>query len=878
MSLRIRRIGLNNFRKFREPLTIEGLTDGLNIVIEPNEAGKSTLLEALRGAFFVRHSTKNQLAQSFAPHGEAVAPEVNVSFEVDGDDWTVRKRFLKNPIIEVAGPNGRAQGDEAESRLQDLLGFVRDTSQRGDPNAYGALGLLWVAQTDALKVTAPSNMVRETVRSTLEAEVGTILGGAAYERVRARIDEQYKAYWTPTGKPAGKLVEAREYEGRAKEAATEATARLDALEKTFTELDASRARLKVIERDLADDTETRERVDLLAALETARAAMQILATRQAETEAARSRLRSLEDLETRFSAASAAAETARLALSNARNNRATLADELTTAKATLDDAGGALRAAREMRKQTRETLAKGEAQAIKKRRQSAIAAARQRHEELLIIEDEIAAAKMLSASLIPAETIQALEDDDRAIAQARAAVNAGATVIELVGKAPGLTIDSEPMLPGARTITRETRIGLRQGAELVVRPPPTATSAEARLAEAVEKHRLALTELGLDDLAGARARNDAAREAAANVRALEARINAATRADEMLALPAGADALKLFIAGLDEDETTEEETEPSLETLRSAVEEAEVAVAQAEVLHESAINGLRDVEERDSPLAATEAGAVRDLANAEAQLTEIEAHSDFAGLEVALAKAREEAAGASVKLAAAERDAAVYSVQTIAKKIETIDARARVAGERRTQLLQDIARLETTVETEGGKGLSDRAAAAWEEAEAAVATVTRITEEAETIKLLRTTLDEARAETSRTFVGPVAKRAMRHIERLLPGCNLTFTEDLELGSVIRAGVSEGCGDLSRGTQEQLAVLTRLAFADMLLEQGAPVSLILDDPLVYSDDARLDLMIEILMEAAGRMQVILLTCRDRAFRHLDGNRVVLESVA
>ncbi len=70
--------------------------------------------------------------------------------------------------------------------------------------------------------------------------------------------------------------------------------------------------------------------------------------------------------------------------------------------------------------------------------------------------------------------------------------------------------------------------------------------------------------------------------------------------------------------------------------------------------------------------------------------------------------------------------------------------------------------------------------------------------------------------------------------------------------------------------------TRLAFADMLLEQGVPVSLILDDPLVYSDDARLDLMTEILTDAATRMQVILLTCRDRAFRHL-GNRITLTKV-
>ena len=37
MSLRLRRIAVDGFRKFREPMVIEGLTEGLNIVIEPNE-------------------------------------------------------------------------------------------------------------------------------------------------------------------------------------------------------------------------------------------------------------------------------------------------------------------------------------------------------------------------------------------------------------------------------------------------------------------------------------------------------------------------------------------------------------------------------------------------------------------------------------------------------------------------------------------------------------------------------------------------------------------------------------------------------------------------------------------------------------------------
>jgi hypothetical protein len=203
MSLRLRRIEIDGFRKFREPIAIDGLTDGLNIIIEPNETGKSTLLEALRAAFFVRHGTKNQRAQSYAPYGQAVGPEIRVAFDADGADWTITKRFLKGAMIEGTGPQGRAQGEEAEARLHALLGSVRDPSPKGDASTFGALGLLWVAQMEALAVTAPGQIVRDTLRSTLEAEVGSIMGGPAYKRVRDRVEDQFSRYWSPTGQKRG---------------------------------------------------------------------------------------------------------------------------------------------------------------------------------------------------------------------------------------------------------------------------------------------------------------------------------------------------------------------------------------------------------------------------------------------------------------------------------------------------------------------------------------------------------------------------------------------------------------------------------------------------------------------------------------------------
>ena len=874
MSLRIRRVALTNFRKFRDPFVIEGLTDGLNVIIEPNETGKSTLLEAMRAAFFIRHNTANRLARSYAPHGEAVAPQIEVGFEARGEDWQVTKRFLKSASVEVRGPNGRAQGEDAEAQLQALLGARRDTSQAGDAAAHGALGLLWVGQAQALEVTAPGEIVRDTVRSTLEVEVGTIMGGAAYQRVRPRIDAQFAEYWTNTGRPTGRQTSARETHDAAQLAASDAVNRLTALEQNFSDLEAARARLKVLDRDLADTTDAEQRKSLVAQLDIARSAAQLLETRRAEQGRLADRLKGLEDLATRLAEARTAIADTSAALRKAQENRTGLIDELTLAREQAQTARERLLTARANRREAQEALGSANARIAKQRRWLEVAAARRRHAELLTLEAECDAARMLSATLLSADVLKALETKERAVDKARAAVDAGATRIEFVGDVAGLTIDGVEVEPGSRTLSRETRIRLG-AAELIVRPPVGAQSAETALANATQNLAAALAEAGVTSVAAARARNEAARDAIANLRTLEARITGITPASMLLGIEAGAAALKLFFGGLDESAELEgsDERADDVEALTIAVRDADTAHAKSEGVDEAASQRLRVLEAKNAPLLVLETGSERDVSNAEDHLAAIGGNPAVANLTDALQEVRQLEAAALIGLQDAERAATAHDVTVIGGKIGVLDRRFEMARTQRNDLEKVIAGLEARIEAEGGKGLADRAAAAREEAEAAAVNLARVTQEAETLKLLRDTLEGARAEASRTFVGPVAKRARRHIERLLPGCDLSFGDDLGLNSITRGGLSEGCGDLSKGTQEQLAVLTRLAFADMLLEQGAPVSLILDDPLVYSDDTRLDLMTEVLTEASTRMQVILLTCRDRAFRHL-GNRIAL----
>jgi uncharacterized protein YhaN len=73
------------------------------------------------------------------------------------------------------------------------------------------------------------------------------------------------------------------------------------------------------------------------------------------------------------------------------------------------------------------------------------------------------------------------------------------------------------------------------------------------------------------------------------------------------------------------------------------------------------------------------------------------------------------------------------------------------------------------------------------------------------------------------------------------------------------------------------VLTRLAFAELLADQGRPAVVVLDDALVFSDDQRIGQMFDILVRAATKLQIILLTCRERVFADLPAQRLRLEQV-
>ena len=201
-----------------------------------------------------------------------------------------------------------------------------------------------------------------------------------------------------------------------------------------------------------------------------------------------------------------------------------------------------------------------------------------------------------------------------------------------------------------------------------------------------------------------------------------------------------------------------------------------------------------------------------------------------------------------------------------------IEERTREVSEARVV----IGRLGGSVAVRAGFGLDERLDECYRRLDLLKREQERFRLDARALRLLTSALSEAADDARTQFHAPLAARLTPYVQALLPEALPEVTADFGVSSISRgAPIGERFDQLSDGTREQIAIVTRLAFAKMLKEQGLPSLLVLDDALVFSDEARLSRMARILEEAAKDMQIILLTCREDRFLALEANRLRIE---
>lgn len=892
--MKLRSLAVNQFKKFTTPTRLDGIDDGLNVVVGPNEMGKSTLLDALRAALFEKHSSKAQPITALQNDRNQAGPVVEVTFELDDGVYRIAKRFIKRPYARLYCPDGRTlESDAAEDALRSMLGVDEPGKNGAQAESLGMWNVLWVQQGQSFDALELPESARSSLHGALEAEVGAVLGGRRGRALSQAIEKQLAELVTSTGKPRSTYKELLDEVERLNQELEELRARRQELSQTLDELEEAQETLKRLSSGNRDLTDQKE-------LEDARRGHRRLAELEARINAAASELelkrRNLEQAEqaraerTRLKDAIAseqeAVEGARARLDEVRRQETEARSRLEELRTGVHEAEAAVTKADGIVSRERRTLAAVQRQVriqeLEARRDKARAAERRQRE----------AQQAAAAILVTDEVVKAIRSAAKDLETVANRLSTAATRITFDMAADGLAgieIDGEPLTADKLSVQaiESTTIAIPGRGRIVVEP---AIKDRDQLLREQHEARAALKDRL--ETAGAASVQDAEDQLARRGKLLQdaelARQEAELHAPATNDYQAGAQGLGDHIEGLRQI-LARELDDLGIETLpapqqaedafRAAQQRAEEARRALETTR-AALAGPQDAlgrlqSELGTVNARFEDGKAR-LDKLRSELAEAESASPDDALRSAIDAARAEVSAQEKTVAELQEQRSDETLAQLEARIDRLEKAIRDRRDKRKSLEVQISGLKSHIEALEGSGLDEAIEQKERELEQLEARRRRLDREVQVLDLLRTTLQAAEREAKEKYLSPVLDRVRPYLRFLFPGADIRIDEDLHITGVVRDdGYEEAFHHLSMGTQEQIAVLVRLAFAEMLVEQGRPATVVLDDALVFSDDRRIARMFDILTMAARNVQIIILTCREQLFEDLGGRPLSLQ---
>lgn len=864
--MKISALRLFNVKRFAQRgVAIENIGDGVNVLCAVNEFGKSTSFEALHALFFQPHSGTPGDVQRLRPYSGG-SPLVEADISTGAGRFRLTKQYYGGRfarVTDLATCRLLAQADEAEAFIAGLI--------RG--GTAGPAGLLWVRQgLTGIEKRSKSEedsekQVRASLLESVQGEVEAVTGGRRMAEIMAATQAALADLVTATGRPkaGGRYAAALD----ARDALIEQEQRLAADVRALREaLDRRAQALKrLAELEQPAEREARDRAveGAQAAFDAAKAQGEALRAAEAEAGLARERRDAAERELTAYRNVLATAQAHAAAMAEAEQRRAAAVLRRQSAGAELQRAQAELVAAEAAEDAARQRLARAEAASKAQEartRQAALAerlaAAEAARQALEAADAALALAKVPPGRL---DELQALEID---IAKRRAVEEAArpSVTIEYAPGAAPILMNGAPLGEGEeRGYDGQARLTLPGLGTLTLRSN-RAAPADSKLAEAQARHRDLLAALGVDDLAAARARQMRAQQIETERREGQARL--------ALLAPEGLARLREEVAagaGLGAELPEPADDPAALRAALSAAEERRALARQA----------LRAAE----PL------------RARADEAFVEAETALAGLkaehaQIAALLGPEDARPARAEALARRRDALQRlftdaEVQMQRHRAGAVDLEAAEAALRRARSVEEAATREAATLRETLAGLNaqigTRADEAveemWGEAKEALAAATARAEgfkaEVRVLQRLATALEAARAQARDLYLKPVMAELSPLLGLLFDDAAITFDDKTLLPQTLRRnGHEEEVERLSGGMREQLSVLTRLAFARLLARDGRPAPVILDDALVYSDDDRIERMFDALHRQSRDQQIIVFSCRQRAFQKLGGH--------
>jgi hypothetical protein len=864
--MKISALRLFNVKRFAgRGVAIEGIGDGVNVLCAANEFGKSTSFEALHALFFQPHSSTASDVRNLRPYSGG-NPLVETDISTQDGAFRITKQFYGRGSARVADlATGRfvAQADEAENFIASLV--------RGGTS--GPAGLLWVRQgVTGIEKRSKSEeegetKVRTSLLQSVQGEVEAITGGRRMAEIMAATEEALGRLVTPTGRAkageryAASIEERDRLEAEEQRLAAEVETLREALEKRAA------ATRRLAELDRVEDRDERKR-----AVEAAQAAFDAAKSRSETLRAAEAELRLMREQRNNahrehkdFRTALERAAALRFKLGEAgRRRMEALANRDAVAAATA-------RAHADIEASEKEEQ---EARALLDRLDAALKA-RDAAEQLADLERKLETAEAvrrqteedeaaLALLRLPEKAVAELEALDIEIARLRAATEAvrPSVAIAYEPQAPVATLDGEPLRGGEqRSYDGQAQLAI-PGIGVVTLRSSRPAGGDEQLRQSEQRRRVLLASMGIDDLAEARKRQVEAQRKEGDLRERKTRLS--------LLAPEGLPKLREEVAAhrvatgdvleLKEDPAQVRAAYEAAEARRLAARQAwreaeplQASAADAVIAAQTAFAGL-DAErtqveailgpeatriEREGRMAARLAGLDNRLAEQQALVDRLqEEATDLASADAMLRRLRSVAEAAEKEVGTLREEVAGLAAEIRARSEDAVEEKWRESGDALAAAKMRVA---------------------FHEKEVAV------------LQRLRDALETARSQARETYLLPVMNELRPLLGLLFDDVSITFDEKTLLPhKIVRKGQEEDVERLSGGMREQLSVLTRLAFARLLAKDGRPAPVILDDALVYSDDDRIEKMFDALHRQAREQQIIVFSCRQRAFQKLGGN--------
>lgn len=870
--MKLKRLRIENFKRFRAPLELGDFADGLNLFVAPNEAGKSTVVEAIRAAFFERY--KSSSVSGLRPWSDSSAtPSVEIEFELGGKPVRLSKAFLSKKRCQLSIDGKVLDGTEAEDHLGELLGFSFAGRGGSSPEHMGIPGLLWVKQGTSHELGKAVGFASSHLRNALGESLGELASTSGGDIINAVETERNQLLTPSTESPRGPYGEALK--------------RRLVLEKELevlrAEIDAYRTsvdRLATLRRDHGRDGEAKPWLALREQLAQAQTklddamgladkrASQALLLKQATVQvvAVRQQLQLMERDEEALTLREVSLEAAQGKLTKAQGLLQAWEPRHVEAALASSKARERLVAARQVAAWQAQEKSVADFTTRVQALQRSHREAQLKQEELIRLQ-----AETLSLALPGVELKRLREGTDR-LRTAQAKLDAVSTALDFeLGPGAQVRVAGTEVI-GTERLTVVTRTGIDIEGVGRITVLPGGEDLQSLIGDRDrQRDELAvlLQSLGVANLAAAEERE----------RLHAQRVAEANTATSVLAAhaPKGLAALEADVIALSTKLT---EAKQMLEALAPAlaVETAGVSVSQAESDESSARTALDDASAQlnEAKLAVSEASALvsaaRDeLAAARATLSDPLRADKKATASHALTDALARETTTRVDVDALDEQLRTLNVSVLQQDVERFERSAKQLEVAHAQRAGEIIRLEADLEAKGALGLEEVAADKQRELDQVGRRCAELERRAKALSHLLTLLNEKRSALARRLRAPLQRHLNHYLQILFPGSNIEVGEDLSPGRITRVGTNGAetgeFEELSVGAREQMGVVARLAYADLLQEANKPTLLILDDALVHTDKDRLDQMKRVLYDASGRHQILVFSCHPLAWQDL-----------